>query len=100
MTINVVAKITVLPGKAEVFEDTVAAAREEVRRNPACHRYDLQRLRKSDVDYIMLETWESVADLKVHGSSEVFVRFSALLSGLVAGASQVDVYEPIGEQSS
>ena len=98
MAINVVATLTVTPGSGPAFEEAVAAARAEILANPACLRYDLQRQRRSETDYIMLESWESTDALKAHGQSEAFGRLGAQLAQLVAASPVVSVYDPIGEQ--
>jgi quinol monooxygenase YgiN len=98
MTLNVVATLTVNPGAGADFEEAVARARAQVILNPACQRYDLQRVRRSEHDYIMLETWESPAALKEHGASEVFTSFGEQVAGLLASAPTVAVHEPVGEQ--
>lgn len=98
MTINVVATITVKPGRGAEFETAVADARAQVILNPACQRYDLQRVRRSEQDYIMLEAWESPAAVKEHGASEVFKRFGGQVADLLAAAPTVTVHEPVGEQ--
>jgi quinol monooxygenase YgiN len=98
MTINVVAALTVKPGRAADFEKAVALARAQVILNPACHRYDLQRVRRSEQEYVMLETWESTAALKEHDASDAFASFGAQLADLVAAPPTVTVHEPVGEQ--
>ncbi|TNM36529.1 antibiotic biosynthesis monooxygenase [Nocardioides albidus] len=98
MTINVVAALTVRAGRSAEFEAAVARARAQVIQNPDCHRYDLQRVRRSEVDYVMLECWESPAALREHGSSEAFAAFGAELADVVAGPPVVTVYEPVGDQ--
>lgn len=100
MSINVVASLTIKPGSQAEFEAAVAAARTQVIQNPACDRYDLQRVRRSEVDYVMLEAWESTAALKEHGSSEAFKNFGAAVAGIVAGPPSVVVHEPVGDQVS
>lgn len=98
MTINVVAALTVKPGRGAEFEAALASARAQVILNPACRRYDLQRVRRSEQDYIMLETWDSPAALTEHGASEVFKSFGEQVADLLAGAPTVAVHEPVGEQ--
>ena len=98
MTINVVATLTVRPGSGPALEAAVAEARKDVMNEPGCVRYDLQRKFRSETDYIMLETWESVADLKTHGQAPAFVAFSAKAADILAAAPEVLVYEPVGEQ--
>lgn len=96
--INVIAAITVRPGHGPAFEEAVAGARARVLANPACLRYDLQRVRRSEGEYLMLEAWESPADLKEHGASEVFAEFGRTVAGLVSSPPKVTVYEPVGDQ--
>lgn len=96
--INVVADITVADGRGQDLERLFADTRPRVVANPACLRYDLQRLRRSETEYTVLECWESTAALKEHGASEAFARFGAELAGLVAGNPDVRVYEPVGDQ--
>jgi len=96
--INVTATITVRPGAGAALEEAVAAARAEVLQNPRCLRYDLQRRRRSETEYVMLEAWDSPEALKEHGASEAFGRLGAALAELVVGAPVVTVLEPVGEQ--
>ncbi len=96
--INVTAAITVRPGQGPAFEEAVAKARAQVLENPGCLRYDLQRLRRSEDDYLMLEAWESPAALKEHGASEAFAELGKALAGLVSSPPKVSVYEPVGDQ--
>ncbi len=98
MTISVVARLTVKPGSGAAFEEIVAAARPGVLQEPGCRRYDLQLLRKSEGDYVMLEIWDSPADLGVHGKSEGLARFGERIADLLAAPVQVEVYDPVGEQ--
>lgn len=96
--INVTAAITVKPGQGPALEAAFAAARPETLQEPGCLRYDLQRLRRSDDRYLVLEAWESPAALKEHGSTERFAEFGRSLAEIVASAPDVTVYEPVGEQ--
>lgn len=96
--INVTAAITVKPGQGPALEEAFAAARPETLQEPGCLRYDLQRVRRSDDRYLVLEAWESPAALKEHGSTERFAAFGKVLADLVTGPSEVTVYEPVGEQ--
>lgn len=98
MTINVVASLTVNPARTADFEQAVARARAQVIRNPACHRYDLQRVRNSEGAYVVLETWESTSALKEHGASDAFKVLSAELTDLVSAPPTVTVHEPVGDQ--
>lgn len=96
--INVTAAITVKAGHGPAFEQAVAEARPRVLANPACLRYDLQRVRRSEGNYLMLETWESPAALKEHGASDAFAALGKTLAELLSSSPQVSVYEPVGDQ--
>jgi quinol monooxygenase YgiN len=96
--INVTATIAVKAGQGSVLEAAFAAVRPETLQEPGCLRYDLQRLRRSDDRYLVLEAWESTAALKEHGSTEHFAEFGRSLAEIVAGPPDVTVYEPVGEQ--
>lgn len=98
MTINVLASLTVTPGSGPDLEAAVAAVRDAVLAEPGCGRYDLQRKARSEVEYVMIERWDSVDDLKVHGTSPAFTELGAAISGLLASAPEVVVYEPVGGQ--
>lgn len=96
--INVIATLTVKSGEGPALEEAVASARGEVLANPRCHRYDLQRRRRSETDYLMLETWESTEALKEHGASDAFLRLGERLSAVLAAAPEVTVLDPMGDQ--
>lgn len=96
--INVIATLTVQPGKGEVLEEAMAAARARTLANPDCLRYDLQRVRRSENDYVMLEAWASPEALRTHGTSEAFAELGRVLGGVVAAPPEVTVLEPLGEQ--
>lgn len=96
--INVIATLTVREGQGPALEEAVAAARTEVLANPRCLRYDLQRRRRSETEYVMLETWESTEALKEHGASEAFGRLGQALGAVVAAAPDVTVLDPVGDQ--
>lgn len=96
--INVIATLTVRPGHGERLEQVMSAARAQTLPKPGCLRYDLQRQRRSETGYVMLEAWESTAALREHGASESFARLGAELAEIVEGAPTVTVLEPLGEQ--
>lgn len=96
--INVIATLTVRPGQAETLERAMASARERTLSNPDCLRYDLQRVRRSETGYVMLEAWASTEALQAHGASEAFAELGAVLATAVAGPPQVTVLQPVGDQ--
>ena len=98
--INVVAVIAVQDGKGAELERLFAEARPGVLAEQGCRRYDLQRKRRSETEYVVLEAWSSTSALRVHGESEAFAVFAKALGGLVASAPLISVYDPVGEQTT
>ncbi|MGH1565432.1 putative quinol monooxygenase [Mumia sp. DW29H23] len=98
MTINVVATFTVKEGSGEAFEAAVAAARPAMLAQDGCERYDLQRRRKSETEYVLLEEYASGDALREHGASDAFTEFGAAVADLVAGPPEIIFLEPVGEQ--
>lgn len=96
--INVIATLTVQPGQGETLERAMAAARQRTLSNPDCLRYDLQRVRRSETEYVMLETWASPEALRAHGASEAFAELGAVLATAVARPPAITVLEPVGDQ--
>ena len=96
--INVVATIAVQEGQGPAFEQLFAEARTGVLQEDGCLRYDVQRKRRSETDYVILEGWESTAALKVHGETEAFAAFAKALGGIAAGAPVITVLHPVGKQ--
>ncbi|WP_185995907.1 putative quinol monooxygenase [Nocardioides campestrisoli] len=96
--INVVATLSTKPGSGATLEAAVAEARSTVLANPRCSRYDLQQKRRSQTDYVMLEAWESTEALKEHTGSEAFKRLGGTLAEVLAGAPEILVLDPVGEQ--
>lgn len=96
--INVIATLTVRPGQGEALEQAMASARARTLENPECLRYDLQRVRRSETEYVMLEAWSSPEALRAHGASEAFAELGATLATVVAGQPVITVLEPVGGQ--
>lgn len=96
--INVIATLRVRDGQGERLEQAMSAVRAQTLQEPGRLRYDLQRQRRSTIDYVMLEAWESTAALREHGESEAFARLGAELAEIMADAPTVTVLEPLGEQ--
>lgn len=97
--INVTAAVTVREDRTAEFEAAVAAARPGMLADPGCTRWDLQRVSRSEVDYVLLEEYADGDALRRHGSSPEFAAFGEVLQDLVAGAPVLSVLRPVGEQA-
>jgi len=97
--INVTAAVSVREDRTADFEQAVADARPGMLADPGCLRWDLQRVSRSDTDYVLLEAYADGEALKRHGSSEEFAAFGQVLQDLVTGAPVITVLKPVGEQA-
>ncbi|MCD9153901.1 putative quinol monooxygenase [Aeromicrobium duanguangcaii] len=97
--INVTAAVTVREGRAADFEAAVADARPGMLADPGCTRWDLQRVSRSEVDYVLLEEYVDGDALRRHGQSAEFVAFGEVLKDMIAGPPVLSVLKPVGEQS-
>lgn len=96
--INVIARISVKPESTEDFEAAVAAARAPFLADAGCLRYDLQRVVKSDGDYVLLESYDSQEALRRHSSMDEFAAFGEAIKTLVQGPPEITVLSPVGDQ--
>ncbi len=96
--INVIARISVKPDSTQEFEAAVAAARGAFLSDVGCLRYDLQRVARSEGDYVLLEAYDSKDSLRRHGSMDEFAAFGAAIESLVQGPPEVIVLSPVGDQ--
>ncbi|PJJ57177.1 quinol monooxygenase YgiN [Mumia flava] len=100
MTLNVVALLTTKPGSGPALEQAIAEVRSAMLAHDGCLRYDLQRRRKSETEYVMIEAYETTDALRAHGSSDEFVALSAALGELLAAPPEVIVLDPVGDQTA
>lgn len=96
--INVIARISVKPESTDAFEAAVATARPAFLADSGCLRYDLQRVAKSEGDYVFLEAYDSKEALARHGAMDEFAAFGKASADLVLGPPEVTVLRPVGDQ--
>lgn len=96
--LNVIATISVKPECTDEFEAAVATAREAFLADEGCLRYDLQRVAKSEGDYVFIEAYDSKDALRRHGAMEEFAAMGQATKTFVTGPPQVTVMSPVGDQ--
>jgi len=96
--INVTAAMTVREGCAQEFEQAIAEARPHMLADEGCLRYDLQRVNRSETDYVLLEAYDSGDAIRRHGELEAFKELGRRLEPLLAATPVITVLKPVGEQ--
>lgn len=95
---NVIATISVKPECTEDFEAAVATARAAFLTDKGCLRYDLQRVAKSEGDYVFIEAYDSKDALRRHGEMAEFAAMGEATKTYVTGPPRVTVTSPVGDQ--
>ena len=90
----VIAKLQVTEGKEPAFEEVMSNLIDQVRANePGNHLYSL--CKDADGKYLMLELYDSEADIEAHGQSEHFKAAGAGFRGLMSGPPDIQRLEVI-----
>jgi quinol monooxygenase YgiN len=96
MSIGVIAKVTVVEGKGAEFEAAFADQAAGVRANePANKLYQLVRSRESPNLYIVMEIYDSDADLEAHRSAPHMVANRPRMAPLIAERTIVEVFDAV-----
>ncbi len=98
MTINASVSFTVNEGTNEQFETAFAQSRVAFLEDEGCLRYDLQKVRGSDVDYILFETYESEAAIETHNANPALRTLGRALKGSLLSGPDILILDPVGEQ--
>lgn len=96
--INVTARFAVKEGRAEDFEALVASVRDAFLADDGCLRYDLQRDRKNELGYVLLETYDSSDALRRHGAMQEFADFGGAVATMLTGEPEIHLLVPVGKQ--
>ncbi|MDD3312894.1 putative quinol monooxygenase [Pseudodesulfovibrio sp.] len=94
MAVYVSAVVTAREGRGEELGRELAAVVAEVRREAGCLRYDLHRA-DDGVRFLFYEIWESPAHLEAHARSAHLAAMRAATADLVAGPSDVVLWEAL-----
>ena len=96
MAIGLLATITVLEGKNDEFEQTFLDLTEKVGANePGNVFYALHKSGSDPQVYKVMEQYDSPEALDAHGKSDYFREANKQLSGLVAGAPEIEILEAV-----
>ncbi|WP_375001685.1 putative quinol monooxygenase [Aeromicrobium sp. CTD01-1L150] len=97
MTINASVAFTIHDGTNEQFEAAFANTRAAFLADAGCLRYDLQKVRGSDVDYVLFETYDSEEAVERHKANpNLRVLGRALKSSLLSGP-HILIMDPVGD---
>jgi quinol monooxygenase YgiN len=96
MAIGVTAKLKVLEGKNEAFEEIFKRLVDQVTANePACTLYALHKSREDAQLYIVLEQYTDEAALAAHGKTDYFRAIGKELAPCMAAAPDIEVMDTI-----
>lgn len=96
MGIGVIARVTVHPGKGPEFEAAFARQAAGVRANePGNKLYQLVRSREADNKYVVMELYDSDADLEAHRSAEHMAANRPAMAPLIAERTVVEIYDAV-----
>ena len=94
MSIRLTVQLPVKPDQADAFEAAAAPALARVKaEDKGCEMYDLFRSVDDDTRFVMVESWESAADLDAHMTSAAMGDVGKALTGFIAGAPVMHKYE-------
>lgn len=94
MTIGVIARVTIAPGKGAEFEEIFAAQAEQVRANePANHMYKLFRSRAAPDSYVVMEVYDDDAALEAHRAAPHMAANRPRIAPLIAAPTVVEIYD-------
>jgi quinol monooxygenase YgiN len=93
MSIRLTVQLPIKPGEAEAFEAAAGPALARVKaEDKGCEMYDLFRSVDDDTRYVMVESWESEADLEAHMTSAAMGDVGKALGSFIAGAPVMHKY--------
>ena len=92
MSVVAVATITPKPGEEDAVREAILTALPKVHAEPGCELYALHEGRGN---FVIVERWESVDAMKVHGSAEALTELGAALAGKLEGGIDVRRLTPV-----
>ncbi len=92
MSVVVVATITPKADQADDVREALLAAVTAVHAEPGCELYALH---EGDGKFVIVERWESLDALKVHGKAEALVTLGAQLADKLAAPLDVRRLTPV-----
>ena len=92
MSVVVVATITPKPDHVDAVRDAILTAVPKVHEEPGCELYALH---EGDGSFVMVERWESVEALKVHGRAEALTTLGGAIADKLAAPLDVRRLTPV-----
>jgi quinol monooxygenase YgiN len=91
-----IVKLKVNPGKGPAFEAAFAKQAAGVRANEAGNKlYQLVRSREDENSYVVMELYDSEADLDAHRTAEHMVANRPNMAGLVAPGTTLEIFDAV-----
>lgn len=97
MTINASVSFTIHEGTNEQFEAAFARTRAAFLADAGCLRYDLQKVRGTDVDYILFETYDSEEAVERHNANPSIRALGRALKGSLLSGPHILIMDPVGD---
>ena len=96
MSIGLIARVSIQPGKGGEFETLFAWQAEQVRANePGNKLYRLFKSREQDGAYIVMEIYDDEAALQAHRDSEHMKANRPKVAPLVAAPTVLEFYDAV-----
>ena len=96
MALGVLARMTVLEGKNEEFEQLFLGLTEKVLANEeGTLVYALHRSKSNAQEYVVMEQYRSAADIDLHGKTDYFRSASRAMGSLLAAAPIIEVLDQV-----
>ena len=92
--IGVTAMLPIQDGKQAEFEKVFKDLMAKVHANePGCTMYQLYKVKGSETDYVVMETYTSQEALDAHGKTDYFKAAQPGLGAVLAGAPRIEYYD-------
>ena len=96
MSIGLIARVTIAPGKGAEFEELFAWQAEQVRANePGNKLYKLFRARDQEGGYIVMEIYDDEAALKAHREAPHMAANRPKVAPLIAAPTVLELYDAV-----
>ena len=96
MALGVLARMTVLEGKNEEFEQLFLGLTEKVlAHEEGTLVYALHRSKSNAQEYVVMEQYRSAADIDLHGKTDYFRSASKAMGSLLAAAPIIEVLDQV-----
>ena len=96
MGIGLIVRVTIVPGKEAEFEAAFADQAKGVRASePGNKLYQLVRSREASNKYVVMELYDSEADLEAHRNAPHMVENRPRVAPLIAERSIIEIFDTV-----